>query len=140
RALAAPGLGLGTLVGQAGGVGAADGRPPARRSPGRVTPLVGRAGVVALVESEATQAQALERELGPAAQVAVENERLRAEALARLTDVTASRARIVETADAARQRMERDLHDGAQQRMLALTYDLRVALAIAGAGENGPAV
>ena len=45
--------------------------------------------------------------------------------------MTRSRARIVETADAARRRMERDLHDGAQQRLLALTYDLRVALTVA---------
>jgi len=107
-----------------------DGRPlahPVRR----VTPIVGDEGVVALVESDATSVDALERELGPAAHLALGNERLRAEALARLADVTASRARIVETADTARRRMERDLHDGAQQRMLALTYDLRVALTLA---------
>ena len=92
-----------------------------------MTPIVGGDGVVALVETDVT-VEVLERELGPAAHLAVGNERLRAEAIARLEDVTASRARIVETADVARRRMERDLHDGAQQRMLALTYDLRVAL------------
>jgi signal transduction histidine kinase len=97
----------------------------------KVTPLVGDEGVLALVESNATTVEALERELGPAAQLALGNERLRAEALAHLEDVTSSRARIVETADVARRRMERDLHDGAQQRILALTYDLRVALEIA---------
>ena len=88
------------------------------------------------MESDATRIDQLERELGPAAHLALGNERLRAEALARLADVTASRARIVETADAARLRMERDLHDGAQQRLLALTYDLRVALATAEAAGN----
>jgi signal transduction histidine kinase len=46
------------------------------------------------------------------------------------------RARIVETADAARRRLERDLHDGAQQRLLALSYDLRLARASA-AGDGG---
>jgi signal transduction histidine kinase len=39
----------------------------------------------------------------------------------------ASHARIVETGDAARRGLERDLHDGAQQRLLALSYDLRIA-------------
>ena len=45
------------------------------------------------------------------------------------TTLRASRARIVETGDAARRRLERDLHDGAQQRLLALSYDLRLARA-----------
>jgi signal transduction histidine kinase len=98
-----------------------------------VTPLVAEQGVLALVESTSTSVEALEREFGPAAHLALGNERLRAEALAHLADVTESRARIVETADEARRRMERDLHDGAQQRMLALTYDLRVALTLADA-------
>ena len=81
---------------------------------------------------------ALERELGPAAHLALGNERLRAESLARLNEVTASRTRIVEIADVARRRMERDLHDGAQQKMLALTADLRVALTIAeSSGDRG---
>jgi PAS domain S-box-containing protein len=37
-----------------------------------------------------------------------------------------SRARLVEAADAARRRLERDLHDGAQQRLIALGLDLQV--------------
>ena len=48
----------------------------------------------------------------------VENERLHAEVRAQLQEVRASRARIVEPADAARRRVERDLHDGAQQRLV----------------------
>jgi PAS domain S-box-containing protein len=44
-------------------------------------------------------------------------------------DLRASRARIVEAADEARQRLERDLHDGAQQRLVELAIDLRMARA-----------
>jgi signal transduction histidine kinase len=54
---------------------------------------------------------------------------LRAEAMAQLHALQASRARIVDTADGERRRLERDLHDGAQQRLLALSYDLRLARA-----------
>ena len=71
----------------------------------------------------------LARALGSAAKLSVENEALRAEAMAQLHALQASRARIVETADDARRRLERDLHDGAQQRLLALSYDLRLARA-----------
>jgi PAS domain S-box-containing protein len=49
--------------------------------------------------------------------------------LARMEEVRASRARIVEAGDAARRRIERDLHDGAQQRLVALALDVRVARA-----------
>ena len=51
--------------------------------------------------------------------------------------LTASRARIVATADATRRRIERNLHDGAQQRLVTLALDLRAAQAAAppGAGE-----
>jgi signal transduction histidine kinase len=71
----------------------------------------------------------LARALGSAAKLSVENEALRAETLGQLHDLQASRTRIVETGDAARRRLERNLHDGAQQRLLALSYDLRVARA-----------
>ncbi|HEU0336751.1 MAG TPA: histidine kinase [Gaiellaceae bacterium] len=139
RALGDPGLRLGYPIGAGDRVVDADGRPLAldRR---RVTPLLGDDGVVALVESDVTTADVVESELGPASQLALGNERLRAEALVRLSDVIASRARIVNTADTARRRMERDLHDGAQQRLLALTYDLRAALTIAESSGNPEAV
>jgi len=48
---------------------------------------------------------------------------------ARTAELVASRARIVAAADAARRKIERDLHDGAQQRLVALALDLRVARA-----------
>jgi signal transduction histidine kinase len=62
-----------------------------------------------------------------AAQLALENARLQAELLAQLGEVRASRARIVSAADAERRRIERDLHDGAQQRLLGIRLSLRLA-------------
>ena len=74
-----------------------------------------------------SEARELEREIGPATRLAVDNERLRATVLAQLEDLRSSRARIVEAGDSARRRIERDLHDGAQQRLLTLSYELRLA-------------
>ena len=61
-----------------------------------------------------------------AARLALENERLQAQACARLEQLRASRARIVAAGDAERRRLERDLHDGAQQRLVALGLSLRL--------------
>jgi signal transduction histidine kinase len=61
-----------------------------------------------------------------AAAMALENERLLAESQARLAEVQASRQRIVAAGDAERRRLERDLHDGAQQRLVALSLQLRM--------------
>jgi signal transduction histidine kinase len=55
---------------------------------------------------------------------ALENARLHAELRARLEDLKGSRARIIEAAQTERQRLERDLHDGAQQRLVALSLEL----------------
>jgi len=112
------------------------GKPMEAPVPGQgraVTPIVRDGRPVALVVHDAAllEGPALEREIGSAARLAVENERLQAEVLAQLDDLRASRARIVETGDAERRRLERDLHDGAQQRLLALSYDLRLARAAA---------
>ena len=46
---------------------------------------------------------------------------------ARTEELRASRVRIVQAADEARRKIERDLHDGAQQRLVALTLDVRMA-------------
>jgi len=62
-----------------------------------------------------------------AAGLALENERLHADISAQLKEVRASRARIVEASDAERRRLERDLHDGAQQRLVSLSLALRLA-------------
>jgi signal transduction histidine kinase len=68
----------------------------------------------------------LVEEVTGAARLALENERLRAEVRARLEDLRASRARLVAMGDAERRRLERDLHDGAQQRLVALALSLRL--------------
>lgn len=57
----------------------------------------------------------------------IANERLARRIQEQLDDVRASRARIVEAADIERRRIERDLHDGLQQRMVALALELRAA-------------
>jgi signal transduction histidine kinase len=57
----------------------------------------------------------------------LENVRLDAELQARLDELRESRARIVEAEDSARRKLERDLHDGAQQRLVGLALDLRLA-------------
>jgi signal transduction histidine kinase len=69
----------------------------------------------------------LEREIGAAAKLAVDNDRLRAELRAQAIEIKASQERIVLEADATRRRIERDLHDGAQQRLVTLSYQLRLA-------------
>jgi len=61
-----------------------------------------------------------------AAAMALENELLLAESEARLAELQASRQRLVAAGDAERQRLERDLHDGAQQRLVALSLQLRM--------------
>lgn len=48
------------------------------------------------------------------------------------TELRASRARVVAAADAERRRIERDIHDGAQQQLLALAVNLRLARELAG--------
>ena len=62
-----------------------------------------------------------------AAAFAMENGRLQAELRARVAELSASRARLIEAEVDERRRLERDLHDGAQQRLVALTLSLRVA-------------
>ena len=61
-----------------------------------------------------------------AATLSLENERLAADLRAKVEEVSASRARIVESGDAARRRLERDLHDGAQQLLVSAALNLRL--------------
>jgi len=61
-----------------------------------------------------------------AAALALENEQLQTESRARLAELQASRARIVEAGDIERRRLERNLHDGAQQRLVAVALQLRL--------------
>jgi signal transduction histidine kinase len=67
------------------------------------------------------------RAVTAAARLPLEIARLRVEVRGQLEDVRASRARIVRAQDAERRRVERDIHDGAQQRLVALTLTLQVA-------------
>jgi signal transduction histidine kinase len=60
-----------------------------------------------------------------AAGIALENGRLESELRARVEEVRRSRSRIVEVAQTERRRLERDLHDGAQQRLVTLSLQLR---------------
>jgi signal transduction histidine kinase len=61
-----------------------------------------------------------------AANVAIERERLQTELGARVVELQASRERIVSAGDAERRRLERNLHDGAQQRLVAIALQLRL--------------
>ena len=60
-----------------------------------------------------------------ATRLAVENERLQQEVVEQLMEVRASRGRIIQAGDEARRRLERDLHDGAQQRLVTLGLQLQ---------------
>jgi len=101
-------------------------------APGRAVTTLLRDGRRIAVVSHTAALPDLERELGAAVRLALENERLQAQALAQLDQLRASRIRIVEAGDSERRRLERDLHDGAQQQLLALSYDLRLARTQAG--------
>jgi signal transduction histidine kinase len=107
----------------------ASGQPVAEpvATAGRVITTLVRDGRRVALVSHAAGVPEVESEMGPAVRLALENERLQAEGLAHLAELRASRTRIVETGDAERRRLERDLHDGAQQRLLAVSYDIRLA-------------
>jgi signal transduction histidine kinase len=64
---------------------------------------------------------------GAATALALENQRPAAELLARIEELSTARARLIEAGDAERRRLERDLHDGAQSRLVALALKLRLA-------------
>lgn len=66
------------------------------------------------------------REVVTSARLGLENERLRAEGLAQVRALADSRVRIIEAGDRERRRLERDLHDGAQQRLVGLLLGLRL--------------
>src|SRR5262245_60367372 len=103
---------------------------------GEVTPIVRGGQRVALLSHRPglLAEPALAEEVAAAARLALENERLQAEAWSQLEDLRASRARIVQSGDAERRRLVRDLHDGAQQRLVTLSLALRLARARLGPG------
>jgi signal transduction histidine kinase len=75
------------------------------------------------------------QEIASAARLAIEHERLHALRRAQLQRLRLSRARLVATADAQRRQLERDLHDGAQQRLLTLSIAVRLARRQLGGGD-----
>ena len=95
----------------------------------RVAIVVEREGqpIAAIVHDRALADQGdLVRAAGGAVSLVLENERLDAELRATVEEVQASRARIIASEDAARRRLERDLHDGAQQRLVSAALNLRM--------------
>jgi signal transduction histidine kinase len=106
-----------------------DGKPvpaPAEEEAPGVTLVERDTEVLAALAHDPAIEPGLVQAAGVAAGMAIANERLRAEVRAQLEEVRASRRRIVEAGDAARRRVERDLHDGAQQRLVGLSLGLRM--------------
>jgi signal transduction histidine kinase len=114
----------GTYVGE-------DGRPvvyPPGEGDRAAIPLEVGDGPAAVLTFDASREDERElvRAVSAAATLTLENERLASELGAKVEELTASRTRIVESGDAARRRLERDLHDGAQQRLVSLALSLRI--------------
>jgi signal transduction histidine kinase len=131
RALRDPSLALAYWLPKYARWAGEDGRPVPVPDPGprRATTLIDRDGehVAALLYDRSLED---ERELIAAvsavAAFALENGRLQAELQARLKELHGSRARVLEAGRRERQRLERNLHDGAQQRLVALRLELAV--------------
>jgi signal transduction histidine kinase len=110
----------------------AEGRPVELPAPdtGRSVTEVDRAGRrIAAIVHDPTLLDDPDRvrEVGAAAALALENERLEAELRAKVEEVRASRSRLVEVGWRQRRRLVRDLHDGAPQRLVSLALTLRMA-------------
>jgi signal transduction histidine kinase len=128
RALGDPSLELAYWLPDYGVYADLDGRPVELQNlDGRATTLIDRDGVhvAALIHDPALgEEPELLDAVCAAAGIALENGRLHAELRARLEELKGSRARIVEAAQNERQLLERNLHDGAQQRLIALSLHL----------------
>jgi signal transduction histidine kinase len=97
---------------------------------GRIATVVERDGqpIAALVHDAALAENGeLVQSVCAAAGLTLENERLQAALRARLAELQASRARLVEATESERRRIERDLHDGTQQRLVSLAMSLGLA-------------
>jgi signal transduction histidine kinase len=81
----------------------------------------------ALIHDPALDDEPLVEDAAAAAALAIENERLEAELRARVIELQESRAKLIEVSMAERRRLERDLHDGAQQRLVALSVQVGMA-------------
>jgi signal transduction histidine kinase len=131
QALRDPTLSLIYWLPQYGSWADQDGNPTTLPEPsgGRGVTLVKHNGeqVAALVyDASLGDEPELVEAVSAAAAIALENGRLEAELRARLQDLHGSRTRVVEAQQNERRRLERDLHDGAQQRLVALALELGV--------------
>ncbi|HEY8544309.1 MAG TPA: histidine kinase, partial [Acidimicrobiales bacterium] len=101
--------------------------PGSAAGPGRAVTTVVRDGapVAAVVHRNDIEPTAVEQALGPAARLWLRNEQLRATTLAALDDLRASEARIAERSAEEQRRLERSLHDGAQQRVVGIALLVR---------------
>ena len=129
RALGDPSLSLGYWFPAESRYVDSDGRPVTLPGPGegRRSTVVERGGqpIAVLIHDPAMEHNAeLVDSVCAAAGLTLENERLQAELRARLTELQASRARLVEATEAERRRIERDLHDGTQQRLVSIAMSL----------------
>jgi signal transduction histidine kinase len=87
----------------------------------------GRLVAAIIHDADLAEEHDLVQAVGAAAALTLENERLDAELRANVTELRASRSRLVQAGYEQRRRLERDLHDGAQQRLMALGINLRLA-------------
>jgi signal transduction histidine kinase len=132
RALRDPSLAIAYWLPDSGRYVDADGRPfelPTESEASAVS-VVEREGrrIAALVHDPALgEEPELVRSVCAAAALALENERLQAELRTRLEELRSSRARIVDAADQERRRIERNLHDGTQQRLVSISMALGLA-------------
>ncbi|HEY3333616.1 MAG TPA: histidine kinase [Candidatus Limnocylindrales bacterium] len=109
------------------GTGRTAGAPTA--SPGiAATPIIshGQTRAVLLHDAALLEDPGLVGAVTATVRLAIDNEQLTEDLEAQLEETRASRRRIVDAADAERQRIERDLHDGAQQRLVSLAISLRM--------------
>ena len=132
RALGDPTLELFFWLPERGQYADADGRPATIPSgdPERAVTLLESDGepLAALVHDPSLEEEPeLMDAARAAARFAIENARLQAVLQAQLDKVKESRARLVSAADDERRRIERDLHDGAQQRLVALALEMKSA-------------
>ena len=102
-----------------------DGRPaPAPARDRRVTEVTRGGNVIAELRHGGDAPERV-AEAARGAGLALEHASLRARLRAELADLAVSRARVIEVGDAERRRLERNLHDGAQQRLIALSVALQ---------------
>jgi signal transduction histidine kinase len=83
--------------------------------------------IAAIWHRQGVEPSAISNELTPSLLVALDNERLQATGEANLRELRTSRSRLVAVQEAQRRQVERDLHDGIQQRLLAIVFELRLA-------------